>query len=80
MFVISYFLFIKLTNQTQEMHMLAMLVNGSGRNKQPSIDSSYQVSVHLAKQFQMRRLKCLKLTDDTCQVMAKAHIAFAKLS
>jgi hypothetical protein len=30
----------------------------------PSIDASYQVSVHLAKQFQRRRLKCEKLTDD----------------
>jgi hypothetical protein len=30
----------------------------------PSIDSSYQVSVHLAKGFQRRRLKCEKLTDD----------------
>jgi hypothetical protein len=29
----------------------------------PSIDASYQVSVHLAKGFQ-RRLKCEKLTDD----------------
>ena len=28
-----------------------------------SIDVSYQVSVHLAKQFQRRRLKCEKLTD-----------------
>jgi hypothetical protein len=40
-----------------------------------SIDASYQVSVHLAKGFQMRRLKCEKLTDDGRQVMAKAHIA-----
>ena len=46
----------------------------------PSIDASYQVSVHLAKGFQMRRLKCEKLTDDGRQVMAKAHIAFAKVS
>jgi hypothetical protein len=46
----------------------------------PSIDVSYQVSVHLAKGFQMRRLKCEKLTDDGCQVMAKAHIAFGKVS
>jgi hypothetical protein len=38
----------------------------------PSIDASYQVSVHLAEGFQRRRLK---LTDDGCQVMAKAHIA-----
>ena len=30
----------------------------------PSINASYQVSVHLAKGFQRRRLKCEKLTDD----------------
>jgi hypothetical protein len=29
----------------------------------PSIDASYQVSVHLAERFQRRRLKCEKLTD-----------------
>ena len=29
----------------------------------PSIDASYQVSLHLAEGFQ-RRLKCEKLTDD----------------
>jgi hypothetical protein len=46
----------------------------------PSIDASYQVSVHLAKGFQRRRLKCEKLTDDGCNVMAKAHIAFGKVS
>jgi hypothetical protein len=46
----------------------------------PSIDASYQVSVHLAKGFQRRRLKCEKLTDDGCQVMAKVHIAFGKVS
>jgi hypothetical protein len=33
-------------------------------------------SVHLAMGFQRRRLKCEKLMDDGCQVMAKAHIAF----
>ena len=43
----------------------------------PSIDASYQVSVHLA---QRRRLKCEKLTDDGRQAMAKAHIAFGKVS
>ena len=33
--------------------MAAMFVNGSGRNEQwgPSIDASYQVSVHLAEGF-----------------------------
>jgi hypothetical protein len=46
----------------------------------PSIDASYLVSVHLAKGFQRRRLKCEKLTDDGRQVMAKAHIAFGKVS
>ena len=30
----------------------------------PSIDASYQVSVHLAEGSQRRRLKCEKLTDD----------------
>jgi hypothetical protein len=44
------------------------------------LDASYQVSVHLAKGFQRRRLKCEKLTDDGRQVMAKAHIAFGKVS
>jgi hypothetical protein len=33
-------------------------------DKEPSIDASYQVSVHLAEGFQRRRLKCEKLTDD----------------
>jgi hypothetical protein len=43
-----------------------------------AIDASYTVSVYLAKQFQSRRLKCEKLTDDGRQVMAKA--AFGKVS
>ena len=46
----------------------------------PSIDASYQVSIHLAEGFQRRRLKCEKLTDDGRQVMAKAHIVFSKVS
>jgi hypothetical protein len=52
----------------------------SNHYRGPSIDASYQVSVHLAKGFQRRRLKCEKLTDDGRQVMAKAHIAFGKVS
>jgi predicted aminopeptidase len=44
----------------------------------PSIDASYQVSVHLAKGFQRRRLKYEKLTDD--RRMPKAHISFGKVS
>jgi hypothetical protein len=53
----------------------------------PSIDASYQVSVHMAEGFQRRRLKCEKMTDDRQQttndgrqVMTKAHIAFGKVS
>jgi hypothetical protein len=46
----------------------------------PSIDASYQVSVHLVEGFQRRRLKCEKLTDNGCQVLAKAQIAFDKVS
>ena len=46
----------------------------------PSIDASYQDSVHMAERFQRRRLKCEKLTDDGRQVMAKAHIDFGKVS
>jgi hypothetical protein len=46
----------------------------------PAIDASYQVSVHLAKWFQRRRLKSDKLTDNGCQVIAKAHVAFGKVS
>jgi hypothetical protein len=53
----------------------------------PSIDASYQVSVHMVERFQRRRLKCEQLTDDRRQttddgrqVMAKAHVAFGKVS
>jgi hypothetical protein len=40
----------KSVNQKQESPVVAMFVNGSG----PPIDASYQVSDHLAKQFQRR--------------------------
>jgi hypothetical protein len=65
--------FFKSANQKQELSMVAMFVDGSGQNEQSSIDASYQVSLHLAERFQRRRLKCEKLTDDRCQVMAKAY-------
>ena len=45
-----------------------------------SVDDSNKVSVHLTKGFQRRRLTCEKLMDDGRQVMAKAHIAFGKVS
>jgi len=46
----------------------------------PSIDASYHVSDQLALRFRRRRLKCEKLMDDGCRVMAKAHTAFGKVS
>jgi len=52
----------------------------SNHYRGPSIEASYQISVHLAEGFQRRRLKCEKLTDDGRQVMAKTHIAFGKVS
>ena len=58
----------KSANQKQESPVVAMFVNGSGRNEHlyrgPSTDASYQVSVHLAEGFQRRIFKCEKLTDD----------------
>jgi hypothetical protein len=52
-----------------------------GRKPEVDIDIDIdQDSVHLAEGFQKRRLKCEKLTDDGCQVMTKAHIAFGKVS
>ena len=61
-----------------------MFVNGldemSNLYRGPSIDASYQVSVHLAKVFQRRRLTYEKLTDDGRQVMASANIAFGKVN
>ena len=50
----------KSVNQKQELPVVAMFVNGldemSNLYRGPSMDASYQVSVHLAKVFQMRRL------------------------
>jgi hypothetical protein len=47
-----------------------------GLNTEPSIDASYQVSVHLAKLFQRRRLKCEKLTDDGRQTPSDGKSLF----
>ena len=49
--------FKKSTNQKQELSMVAMFVNRSGLYRGPSIDASYQISDHLAKQFQRRFLE-----------------------
>ena len=43
--------------------MVAMFVNGSGRNEHwgPSIDASYQVSVHLAEGVSEEKIKMWKV-------------------
>ena len=45
--------FFKSSNQKQELPVVAMFINGSGQMSNlyrgPSIDASYQVSVHLGK-------------------------------
>ena len=51
--------FLEINHSEQELSVAAMFINGSGQNEQfyrePSIDASYQFSVHFAKQFQRRR-------------------------
>ena len=68
--------FQKSTNQKQEWPVVAMFVNGSGQNVQSLERTFYRCflpSFSSFGGFQRRRLKCEKLTDDRCQVMAKAH-------
>jgi hypothetical protein len=42
--------------------------------KGPSIDASYQVSVHLAEGFQRKRLKFENLTDDIRQIFSSETV------
>ena len=44
--------------------------------KEPSIDASYEVSVHLAFIGEDSNVKCKITLDDGRQMMAKAHMAF----
>ena len=51
-------IFYESTNQQHELPVLAMFVNGSKMSnlyREPSIDATYHISVHLAKRFQSRR-------------------------
>ena len=60
--------FYKSTNQKQECLWQPCLLTDrdeiSNLYRGPSINASYQVSVHFAEGFQRRRLQCEKLTDD----------------
>ena len=53
--------FQKSANQKQELTVAGMFVNGSGQMSNlyrgPSIDDSYQVSVHLAKGVSEKKIK-----------------------
>jgi hypothetical protein len=54
-----------------------MFVNEAGGNEQsynrsPSVDAFYQVSVHLTKQFQRRRI--LKISKSEIRVACGSHV------
>jgi hypothetical protein len=69
----------KSANQKQELPVAAML--SMDQDEMSNIYRGlYQISDQLALWLQRRRLKCEKLTDDKRQVMAKAHIAFGRVS
>ena len=81
--------FKKSANQKQELPVVAMFVNRSGQNEQslertfhrcflPSF-SSFRREVSEEK-IKMRKVNGRRTMDDRRQVMAKAHIAFGKVS
>ena len=67
--------FLTSANQKQESSVAAMFVNGSGWSslyRGPSIDASYQVSVHLAKRLQKRRI--CKISQSETRVAYGGHV------
>ena len=68
--------FLKSANQKQESPVVAIFVNDrdemSNLYRGPSIDASYQVSVHLAKRFQRRRLK--KIGQSETRIACGGHV------
>jgi hypothetical protein len=42
--------------------------------KGPSIDAAYQVSVHLAKRFQIRREDCLEINQLETRIDCGGHV------
>ena len=57
--------------------MAAIFVNGSGQNvhpyRGPSLDASYQVTVHLTKQFQRRRF-FLEINQSETRIACGGHV------
>jgi hypothetical protein len=68
--------FLKSANQKQESLVAAMFVNGlcgmSNLYRGPSIHASYQVSVHLAKRLQKRRI--FKISQSETRVAYGGHV------
>jgi hypothetical protein len=75
----------KSANQKQELPVVAMFVNGSGQNVQSLERTFYRCFLPSFSSFgwgvSEEKIKMWKvITDDGCQVMAKAHNAFGKVS
>ena len=68
--------FLKSAKQKQESLVAAMFVNGLGGMSNlyrgPSIDASYQVSVHFAKRLQKRRI--FKISQSETRVACGGHV------
>jgi len=68
--------FQKSTNQKQEWPVAAMFVNESGRYEHfyrgPSIDASYQFSVHLAKRF--KRISIFLIDQSETRIACGGHV------
>jgi hypothetical protein len=68
--------FYESTNQKQALPVAAMLLMDrnemSNLYRGPSIDVSYQVSVHLAKRFQKRRI--FKISQSETSVACGGHV------
>jgi hypothetical protein len=67
-----------LTNQRQQLPVAAMFVDDrdkmSNPYREPSIDSSYQVSIHLAKRFQRRRFS--EIDQLETRIACGSHICY----
>jgi hypothetical protein len=42
--------------------------------KGPSIDAAYQVSIHLAQRFQIRREDCLEINQSETRIACGSHV------
>ena len=66
-----------MTNQKQELPVAAMLLMDrnemSNLYRGPSIDASYQVSVHLTKRFQKRRF-VLEIDQPETRIVYGSHV------